>query len=236
MRADAGPVPAAVKPLREHPRTDGRGSHGRHPATGSSPGRSGRSGPTASPVPSARTIAATAGVNQAWSSTTSAASTRCSPRPAAARPLRPWSPPTATGSPPSVAPRAARPGAGAARGGARRAGNVARAGPAAGRRADRPEARRAHGRRRSLLDRRDRAGAGRRLLPDSPARPGHRPAGLARAISSAFIGLELYQGVDPAGAHDAFDALERLAVLIEVVEDLGPLARRTLRARLRPHT
>lgn len=69
----------------------------------------------------------------------------------------------------------------------------------------------------------------RRLLRDSPA-------GSARAISAAFIGLELFEGVDPAGAHDAFDALERLAVLIEVVEDLGPLARRTLRARLRPHT
>ncbi|MGN9804313.1 TetR family transcriptional regulator [Micromonospora sp. L32] len=76
----------------------------------------------------------------------------------------------------------------------------------------------------------------RRLLRDSPVAPVVDPAGLARAISAAFIGLELFEGVDPAGAHDAFDALERLAVLIEVVEDLGPLARRTLRARLRPHT
>ncbi|WP_446210760.1 TetR family transcriptional regulator [Micromonospora sp. IBSANI012] len=76
----------------------------------------------------------------------------------------------------------------------------------------------------------------RRLLRDSPVAPVADPAGLARAISAAFIGLELFEGVDPAGAHDAFDALERLAVLLEVVEDLGPLARRTLRGRLRPHT
>ncbi|MBQ0897378.1 TetR/AcrR family transcriptional regulator [Micromonospora sp. U56] len=76
----------------------------------------------------------------------------------------------------------------------------------------------------------------RRLLRDSPVAPVADPAGLARAISAAFIGLELFEGVDSAGAHDAFDALERLAVLIEVVEDLGPLARRALRARLRPHT
>ncbi|MEH0825156.1 MULTISPECIES: TetR/AcrR family transcriptional regulator [unclassified Micromonospora] len=76
----------------------------------------------------------------------------------------------------------------------------------------------------------------RRLLRDSPVAPVADPAGLARAISAAFIGLELFEGVDPAGAREAFDALERLAVLIEVVEDLGPLARRTLRARLRPHT
>ena len=52
-------------------------------------------------------------------------------------------------------------------------------------------------------------------------------------MSAAFIGLELYEGVDPAGARAALDALDRLAVLLEVMDDLGPLARRALRAKLR---
>ncbi|MEU3454152.1 TetR family transcriptional regulator [Micromonospora sp. NPDC006766] len=76
----------------------------------------------------------------------------------------------------------------------------------------------------------------RRLLRDSPAAPVADPAGLARAISAAFVGLELFEGVDAAGAHAALNALDRLAVLVEVLDDLGPLARRTLRAKLRPHT
>ncbi|MDG4796431.1 TetR family transcriptional regulator [Micromonospora sp. WMMD1082] len=72
-----------------------------------------------------------------------------------------------------------------------------------------------------------------RLLDGSPAAPVADPPGLARAISAAFIGLELFDGVDPAGARAAFDALERLATLVEVVDDLGPLARRAVRAKLR---
>ncbi|MCX4388646.1 TetR family transcriptional regulator [Micromonospora peucetia] len=71
-----------------------------------------------------------------------------------------------------------------------------------------------------------------RLLRGSPVAPVADPAGLARAISAAFVGLELFEGVDPTGARDAFDSLERLAVLVEVVEELGPLARRALRGRL----
>ncbi|MER5335583.1 TetR family transcriptional regulator [Micromonospora sp. NPDC002717] len=73
----------------------------------------------------------------------------------------------------------------------------------------------------------------RRVLRDSPVAPVADPAGLASAVSAAFVGLELFEGVDPTGARDAFDALERLAVLMEVVEDLGPVARRALRGRLR---
>jgi AcrR family transcriptional regulator len=59
------------------------------------------------------------------------------------------------------------------------------------------------------------------------------PAGLARAISSGFLGLELYEGVDGAGAEAALDVLERLGVLVEVVDDLPPIAQRALRAKLR---
>lgn len=57
--------------------------------------------------------------------------------------------------------------------------------------------------------------------------------GVARVISAAFIGLELYDGVDPAGAAAALDALERVSVLIDVVDDLGAVARRSLRAKVR---
>ncbi|TDB69421.1 TetR/AcrR family transcriptional regulator, partial [Micromonospora sp. KC723] len=76
----------------------------------------------------------------------------------------------------------------------------------------------------------------RRLLRDSPAAPVAEPAGLARAISAAFVGLELFEGVDRAAARDALAALDRLAILVEVLDDLGPLARHALRAKLRPHT
>ncbi|MFD9698264.1 TetR/AcrR family transcriptional regulator [Lentzea sp. NPDC059081] len=72
-----------------------------------------------------------------------------------------------------------------------------------------------------------------RLLTGSPVAGLVDTAGLARAVSAGFIGLELYEGVDPAGARAALDALDRLAVLIEVVDELGPVAHRALRAKLR---
>ncbi|WP_127502545.1 TetR/AcrR family transcriptional regulator [Actinoplanes solisilvae] len=72
-----------------------------------------------------------------------------------------------------------------------------------------------------------------RLLAGSPAVDLIDTAGLARAVSAAFIGLELYEGVAPEAAGAALDSLNRLAVLFEVVDDLGPVARRALRAKLR---
>ena len=72
-----------------------------------------------------------------------------------------------------------------------------------------------------------------RVLDGSVLRDLADPAELARAVSAAFIGLELYEGIDPAGATAALDALERLSVLVDVVEDLGPMARRALQARTR---
>jgi AcrR family transcriptional regulator len=72
-----------------------------------------------------------------------------------------------------------------------------------------------------------------RLLADSPVADLVDTAGLARAVGAGFIGLELFEGVDPAGAHAALDALERLAALVDVVQDLGPVARRALNAKLR---
>ena len=85
--------------------------------------------------------------------------------------------------------------------------------------------------------------AGDRSLPVAGRLPTSTPAarsttsvadvpGLARAVSAAFIGIELFEGVDEAGARHALDALEQLAVLVEVVDELGPVARHALRAKL----
>lgn len=72
-----------------------------------------------------------------------------------------------------------------------------------------------------------------RLLRGNPVSAAIDVAGLARGVAAAFIGVELYDGVDPAGAEHALSALEQLSVLVEVVDDLGPLARRALRNRMR---
>jgi AcrR family transcriptional regulator len=73
----------------------------------------------------------------------------------------------------------------------------------------------------------------RRVLLGSPVADLVDSAGIARAISASFIGLQLYDGVDPDGAGHAVTSLERLAVLLEVLDDLGPIARRALRAKLK---
>ncbi|WP_436701952.1 TetR/AcrR family transcriptional regulator [Nocardioides sp. BYT-33-1] len=57
--------------------------------------------------------------------------------------------------------------------------------------------------------------------------------GLARAIGSGFVGLELYEGVDGEGAAAAFGALEQLAAVLAAAEDLGPLERTAVRRRVR---
>jgi AcrR family transcriptional regulator len=72
-----------------------------------------------------------------------------------------------------------------------------------------------------------------RLLAESPLADVTDSAALARAVTASFIGLELYQGVDDDGAAQALDALDRLGMVLEVVDDLGPIARRALRAKLR---
>ncbi|QLQ38934.1 TetR/AcrR family transcriptional regulator [Micromonospora robiginosa] len=72
----------------------------------------------------------------------------------------------------------------------------------------------------------------RRLLAGSPFAEIADVPGLARAVSAAFVGLELYDGVDRVAADRALAALDQLAVLIEIVDDLGPLARRALQAKV----
>ncbi|HEX6345247.1 TetR/AcrR family transcriptional regulator [Umezawaea sp.] len=72
-----------------------------------------------------------------------------------------------------------------------------------------------------------------RLLADSPLTSFVDTGGLARAVCAGFIGLELFEGVEPVGAQAALDALDRMAVLVEVIDDLGPVARAAVRATLR---
>ncbi|MFT4294569.1 MAG: TetR/AcrR family transcriptional regulator [Micropruina sp.] len=76
------------------------------------------------------------------------------------------------------------------------------------------------------------ARAVRRLLTDSPVRDLVDVDALARAIGAAFIGLELYEGVDPAGAEAALDSLAGVGVLIEVLDGLNALERTLLQKRI----
>jgi AcrR family transcriptional regulator len=73
----------------------------------------------------------------------------------------------------------------------------------------------------------------RRVLRRSPLAEVIDAAGFARAVSAGFIGLELYEGVDPDGAEQALSALETLGILVEAMDDLGPIPRRALRAKLK---
>lgn len=72
-----------------------------------------------------------------------------------------------------------------------------------------------------------------RLLEKTPLHGVVDVPGLARAVSASFVGLELYEGVDEAGASSAMDALEQLANLLSAFEELGPIADRAVRRRLR---
>ncbi|WP_433858043.1 TetR/AcrR family transcriptional regulator [Streptomyces kronopolitis] len=72
-----------------------------------------------------------------------------------------------------------------------------------------------------------------RVLAGTPIAAFVDVAGLSRALAAGFVGLELYEGVDPEGALAALDALEQLSGLVGVLEDLGPVAQRAVRAHLR---
>ncbi|RVX46632.1 TetR family transcriptional regulator [Nonomuraea polychroma] len=72
-----------------------------------------------------------------------------------------------------------------------------------------------------------------RVLARSPLAEFVDVPGLAKAVAAAFVGLELYEGVDAEGATQALNALEELAVLVTAMEDMGPLVRRAVRTRLR---
>ncbi|MCW7945442.1 TetR family transcriptional regulator [Streptomyces hygroscopicus] len=72
-----------------------------------------------------------------------------------------------------------------------------------------------------------------RVLASTPLGEFADAGGLARAVSASFVGIELYEGVDAAGAGAALAALEQLASLASALEGLGPVAQRALRHRLR---
>ncbi|MEW1751218.1 TetR/AcrR family transcriptional regulator [Streptomyces angustmyceticus] len=72
-----------------------------------------------------------------------------------------------------------------------------------------------------------------RVLAGTPIAAFVDVAGLSRALAAGFVGLELYEGVDPDGALAALDALEQLSGLVGVLEELGPVAQRAVRARVR---
>jgi AcrR family transcriptional regulator len=74
-----------------------------------------------------------------------------------------------------------------------------------------------------------------RLLDGNPLTQVADTGCLARAVAAGFIGIELYEGADPDGARSAFAALEQLSALTEILDDLGPVARNALGARLRRH-
>lgn len=71
-----------------------------------------------------------------------------------------------------------------------------------------------------------------RLLAASPIRTLVGVDDLSRAVGAAFIGLELYEGVDPEGAEAALDSLAALGVLIDVLDGLSQLERKLLNKRL----
>ncbi|MFF6785423.1 TetR family transcriptional regulator [Streptomyces sp. NPDC012510] len=73
----------------------------------------------------------------------------------------------------------------------------------------------------------------RRVLAASPLGEYADAAGLARAVAASFVGLELYEGVDPDGAEAALGALEQLAALAAALDGLGPVAQRAVRHHLR---
>lgn len=72
-----------------------------------------------------------------------------------------------------------------------------------------------------------------RLLKDSPIGEALDAKTLANLVSATFIGLELVGPTKPGSPDSDLAGLERLGVLAELIDDLGPIARRAVRAKLR---
>jgi AcrR family transcriptional regulator len=73
----------------------------------------------------------------------------------------------------------------------------------------------------------------RRVLRPTPLHGLVDPGGLARTVAAGFIGLELYDEVDPEGAGAAFDALAAIGALVSALDALPPVAVRAVRSRAR---
>jgi hypothetical protein len=72
-----------------------------------------------------------------------------------------------------------------------------------------------------------------RVLPGTPLAGLVDPGGLAQAVAAGFIGLELYDGVDPDAAAGALGSLDAVGALVAAFETLPPVAARAVRSRAR---
>lgn len=71
-----------------------------------------------------------------------------------------------------------------------------------------------------------------RVLASGPLNGVLDPAALAHSISAAFVGLELFEAINPTASADAFAELDRLGIILEAFEGLGPVASRAVKAKL----
>ena len=72
-----------------------------------------------------------------------------------------------------------------------------------------------------------------RVLKPTPLQGLVDPRALARTVAAGFIGLELYDGVDPQAADEALGALDAIGALVSALDGLPPVAVRAVRARAR---
>jgi AcrR family transcriptional regulator len=72
-----------------------------------------------------------------------------------------------------------------------------------------------------------------RVLRPTPLQGLVEPRALARTVAAGFIGLELYDEVDPEAAAEAFDALDAIGALVSALDALPPVAVRAVRGRAR---
>lgn len=71
-----------------------------------------------------------------------------------------------------------------------------------------------------------------RVLVGGPLDGLFDPPALAHVMAGTFIGVELFQTVDGSAADHALAELDRIGMLMEALDQLGPLARRAVRSRL----
>jgi AcrR family transcriptional regulator len=72
-----------------------------------------------------------------------------------------------------------------------------------------------------------------RVLRGTPLDGLVEPAGLARAVAAGFIGLELYDGVDPSATDSALTSLDALGALVAALDAVPPVVVRAVRRRAR---
>lgn len=75
-----------------------------------------------------------------------------------------------------------------------------------------------------------------RVTATSPIRPLLMVDDLAMAVGAAFVGLELFQGIDPEAGIRAMDSIATLGVLFDVLDDLKPIERRLVAAKIKSAT